>query len=125
MGSREWTFPGDPRDVSEARHRVGLTISSWGLQPLCDDLSLLVSEVVTNAIRHGHGPVTLQIQRRPTGVRVEVSDLSTETITLQATLAAHHQEYGRGLGIVDHLASAWGTTDTWAGTTVWFELGAS
>lgn len=89
----------------------------------CDTVSLLVSEVATNALIHGVGQVRVRVVPQSKGVRIEVIDGS-------ATLphprdAALLDEGGRGLALVDALASSWGAEPTGAGKTVWFEVGAA
>lgn len=87
----------------------------------CDTVSLLVSEVATNALVHGVGQVRIRVVPQTEGVRIEVVDGS-------ATLprprdAALLDEGGRGLALVAALASSWGSEPTGAGKTVWFEVG--
>lgn len=82
---------------------------------------LLVTEIVTNALRHGWGPVTLRLLPGQTGLRVEVVDGGVG-LPRQRT-ASEQDTGGRGLQIVDALASDWGVIPApEGGKTVWFEV---
>ena len=85
---------------------------------------LLVSELVTNAIRHGEPPLELRAAARGAGVRVEVHDGAVDPPVLapQAPADAPLPESGRGLYLVASLADRWGWDGHSAGKTVWFEL---
>ncbi|MGW7364344.1 SpoIIE family protein phosphatase [Streptomyces sp. NPDC054841] len=109
-----------PASVSQARAFVGKSLISWDCAQLVDDARLLVSEVVTNAIQHGQGPVRLRMRRNSTELTVEVSDHSHHPP--QPRLAAADDESGRGLILVDTLASSWGVRPTDDGKTTWFSL---
>jgi anti-sigma regulatory factor (Ser/Thr protein kinase) len=85
---------------------------------------LLVSELVTNAVLHGEGPIGLRISRDKGMLRVEISDAGVHTARLVQLPAFPPAEAGRGLFLLDALATAWGTIP--AGRhgpkTTWFEL---
>ena len=86
---------------------------------------LLVSELVSNAVQHGgpHGPdatVGLQIEPRPDRIRVAVTDAGTGDPRLGNGAIDHPS--GRGLLLVDAMASRWGCDRLPVGKTVWFEL---
>jgi anti-sigma regulatory factor (Ser/Thr protein kinase) len=83
---------------------------------------LLASEVVTNALRHGTGPISLGCRADTLTVRIEVADDSRARPTVRT--AEEDDESGRGMFLVDALASDWGVTDTPTGKTVWFEVAA-
>ncbi len=86
----------------------------------CEDLALAVSELVTNAIRHGGDPVTLDVRPDAEGVRVEVTDGSPE---LRPTEAPGLLDTGRrGLHLVDAVCRAWGWHTVDGGKCVWCEL---
>jgi anti-sigma regulatory factor (Ser/Thr protein kinase) len=99
---------------------------------MCHDLpaksiataQLLVSELVTNAVVHGKGPIGLRISRDEGRVRVEVSDVGAQPAQLPQPIPDPPAEAGRGFFLLDALASAWGTRP--AGRhgpeTTWFEL---
>lgn len=83
---------------------------------------LLMSELVTNAIRHGQGAVGLAIKKLPSGLCVEVSDAGPGRPS--ALRPGPDRLGGRGLLLVERLASQWGVTPSAAGPgkTVWFAL---
>lgn len=92
-----------------------------------DDAVLLVSELVTNAVRYGHTIIVLRVRASPPGVGVAVADTGAPIptdITGHLTQPDPEATTGRGLAIIDALASAWGITpaDPPPGKTVWFEL---
>lgn len=116
----EWTFPLDPAQVGRARAVVREQLHDWGLALLSGPAELMVSEVVTNAVRHSHGrPVTMRLVRGDT-LLCEVDDDDHELPTLLS--AGPDDEAGRGLRVVSTLAREWGTSRTAAGKSVWFEL---
>jgi serine/threonine-protein kinase RsbW len=89
-----------------------------------DDVQLAASEVVTNAVLHGDGPVVCRVWLGVNVVRMEVADDGEEVPRLRGDLV-DDGEGGRGLRIVDALASRWGVTPKrpGPGKTVWFESG--
>lgn len=91
-----------------------------------DTAVLLTSEVVTNAVQHGHGRPRLSAVAGPEGVRVEVGDDSDRSPVVGA--AEEDAPGGRGMAIVDGAADAWGVTrdpSGRSGKVVWFELRTS
>ena len=121
-GVQVWRLPGEPASVGAVRHWLHAVLTAWSCSQV-DDVELLASELVTNAVVHGEGSVTVRVWPGADGLRVEVSDLGGGTPRLQERLNVE-SEGGRGLGMVDGLATRWGvaprTTDS--GTTVWFEM---
>lgn len=87
-----------------------------------DSAVLLTSELVTNALEHGRGSVSLTVDAGKLHVRVEVTDDEPEPPTLID--ADPEAESGRGMFIVDALASSWGIEEKTDGKVVWFELPA-
>ena len=84
--------------------------------------SLAVSEIVTNAVRYGAGPIELRTMLERSSIRVEVSDRGAAMPV--ATSAEPDMTGGRGLGIIDAVAQAWGCDRhrDGGGKTVWFTL---
>ncbi|OIJ86806.1 ATP-binding protein [Streptomyces colonosanans] len=121
--SAEWTFPADPGAVRTARAVVRGQLRTWGLDPLGDVTALLVSELVTNALRHATGPIGVRLVRPADSaatLRVEVSDPLPDPPRKRT---AHvDDENGRGLQLVAHSSRRWGTRPADSGKTVWFEL---
>ncbi|MDH6624602.1 serine phosphatase RsbU (regulator of sigma subunit)/anti-sigma regulatory factor (Ser/Thr protein kinase) [Streptomyces sp. LBL] len=116
----EWRLPLAPAEVGRARAVVREQLHEWGLARLADPAELMVSELVTNAVRHSHSrPVELRLVRGDT-LLCEVDDDDHDLPTLLDT--GPGDEIGRGLRLVSTLAREWGTSRTKAGKTVWFEL---
>ncbi|MET9502075.1 SpoIIE family protein phosphatase [Streptomyces sp. NPDC006622] len=116
----EWTFPLEPAQVGRARAVVREQLRVWGLARLADPAELMVSEVVTNAVRHSHGrPVALRLVRGD-ALLCEVDDDDHELPTLLS--AGPGDEFGRGLSVVSALAREWGTSRNAVGKSVWFEV---
>ena len=105
--------------------RRALLAGNGGLPgPVRDDVLLLVTELVTNAVRHAKaGPdavVRVELRRGSDCVRVAVSDEGAG-FTAEAPLE-HDQADGWGLALVDRIADRWAITPTASGTCAWFEL---
>ncbi|MFF0298920.1 SpoIIE family protein phosphatase [Kitasatospora sp. NPDC004614] len=101
-----------------ARRLAGHALHNWGLDHLRENCELMVSELVTNAIRHATRPVTLRLVRT-SRLRCEVGD---DSAALPRTRrAGPDEERGRGLQIVARCADRWGATRLGAGKVVWFE----
>ncbi|MFF4587130.1 ATP-binding protein [Streptomyces sp. NPDC001388] len=119
----EWTFPADPGAVRTARRVVRSQLNSWDLDSLGDIAALLVSELVTNALRHATGPIGVRLIR-PAGLEdvllVEVSD--PLPVPPRERAARLEDESGRGLQLVASSSRRWGTRPGESGKTVWFEL---
>ncbi len=116
----EWRLALDPVEVGRARAVVREQLHDWGLERLADSAELMVSELVTNALRHSHSrPVELRLVRGDT-LLCEVDDDDHDLPTLLN--AGPADESGRGLRVVSVLAREWGTSRTSTGKAVWFEL---
>ncbi|KAA0940980.1 ATP-binding SpoIIE family protein phosphatase [Streptomyces apricus] len=116
----EWRIGHDPREAGRMRAAVREQLHTWGLASLADTAELLVSELVTNAVRHSHSrPVELRLVRGDT-LLCEVED---DDHTLPTLLSAGPlDDAGRGMRVVSTLAREWGTSRTGSGKTVWYEL---
>ncbi|MEJ8670970.1 MULTISPECIES: ATP-binding protein [unclassified Streptomyces] len=119
-----WTFPAEAGAVRAARAAVRGRLREWDLDSLADITALLVSELVTNSLRHATGPIGVCLVR-PAGLdgvlRVEVSDPLPDPP--RERVADLEDESGRGLQLVAHSARRWGTRPGRnTGKTVWFEL---
>ncbi|MBT2491629.1 SpoIIE family protein phosphatase [Streptomyces sp. ISL-96] len=114
-----WQLAPTAADVRRARQLVDAQLARWGLPELADTTLLLVSEVVTNAVRHAGGrPVGLRLVRADT-LLCEVSDEEHTLPVLRE--AGPDEECGRGLRLVSRLADRWGASHMGRGKVVWFE----
>ncbi|MEU0600294.1 SpoIIE family protein phosphatase [Streptomyces sp. NPDC006393] len=113
-----WTLPPDPEVVTTARSLSLRQLADWGLDELDFTTELIVSELVTNAIRYGTGPVGLRLIR-DRGLICEVSDGSSTAPHLR--YAYETDEGGRGLFLIAQLAHRWGTRYSARGKTIWAE----
>ncbi|MCD2464644.1 MULTISPECIES: SpoIIE family protein phosphatase [unclassified Streptomyces] len=115
----DWRLPREPRSVGRARELARTQLKAWDLEPLVDTVELLVSELVTNALRYGEGEIRLRLLRDRTLV-CEVWDAGL--VQPRRRRAKDTDEGGRGLQLVGLLSSSWGSRRTPRGKTVWFEL---
>ncbi|WP_405887827.1 SpoIIE family protein phosphatase [Streptomyces sp. NBC_01136] len=115
----DWTLPREPRSVGRAREYARTQLTAWDLEPLIDTTELLVSELVTNALRYGEGEIRLRLLLDRTLV-CEVWDAGL--VQPRRRRARDTDEGGRGLQLVGLLSAAWGSRRTPRGKTVWFEL---
>jgi PAS domain S-box-containing protein len=113
-----WDLPADPAIVADARKKVAVRLAGWGLDDAVFVTELVVSELVTNAIRHAESPIQLRLIRNQTLI-CEVSDGSSTAPHLRRACAL--DESGRGLLLVSQLTQRWGTRQTPHGKTIWAE----
>jgi PAS domain S-box-containing protein len=111
-----WDLPADPAVVAEARAQAARQLAAWGLHEASFTTELIVSELVTNAIRHAEPPIQLRLIL-DRALSCEVSDGSSTTPHLCS--ADSCDEGGRGLLIVSQLTERWGTRHTRTGKTIW------
>ncbi|MFI9808793.1 SpoIIE family protein phosphatase [Streptomyces sp. NPDC052301] len=113
-----WDVPPDPAEVAVVRQAAGERVTAWGLEESAFITELVVSELVTNAIRYGEPPIQLRLIR-DRALICEVSDASSTSPHLRR---AHvYDEGGRGLLLVAQLTQRWGSRQTGAGKTIWAE----
>ncbi|MEV7616040.1 SpoIIE family protein phosphatase [Streptomyces sp. NPDC089799] len=115
----DWQLPREARSVGRARELARAKLPAWGLEGLLDTTLLLVSELVTNALRYGEGEIRLRLLLDRTLV-CEVWD--GNLVQPRRRRARDTDEGGRGLQLVGLLSAGWGTRRTHRGKTVWFEL---
>ncbi|MGY5130108.1 SpoIIE family protein phosphatase [Streptomyces nigrescens] len=113
-----WELPAEPAAVGKARELATGQLRAWGLTELSYATELVVSELVTNAVRHASGPLHLRLLRDRT-LLTEVSDTGHTSPHLRHS--ASDDEGGRGLFIVAQLVQRWGTRYTPYGKTIWTE----
>lgn len=117
---RTWELPRDPAAVARARKSASEQVTAWGLGDAAFATELIVSELVTNAVRYGEDPVVLRLIR-DSALICEVSDGSSTAPHLRR--ARVFDEGGRGLLLVAQMAERWGSRQTATGKTIWAELG--
>ncbi|MFC5746762.1 ATP-binding SpoIIE family protein phosphatase [Actinomadura rugatobispora] len=115
-----WELPADPAAVRRARGLIRARLGEWGLGDLSPTTELLASELVTNAIRHAGGRLTLRLVREG-GLVCEVFDSSDGRPRIRHQEDADPAESGRGLHVVGRLAQRWGVRRTARGKAVWCE----
>ncbi|MGW0752517.1 SpoIIE family protein phosphatase [Streptomyces sp. NPDC002587] len=115
-----WDLPADPALVSDVRAAAMDRLGEWGLEESAFATELLLSELVTNAIRYGTAPIRVRLIRDRTLI-CEVHDASSTAPRMRH--AASTDEGGRGLFLVAQLAQAWGTRYTSDGKVIWAECG--
>ncbi|MFB7715393.1 SpoIIE family protein phosphatase [Streptomyces sp. NPDC056105] len=111
-------LPSDPAAVSGARRFAADTLGSWGLDELSFTTELIVSELVTNAIRYGKPPVHLRLVL-DSALTCEVFDANSTAPHMRR--ARTFDEGGRGLLLVAQCAERWGTRHGREGKTIWAE----
>ncbi|GGQ73583.1 SpoIIE family protein phosphatase [Streptomyces pilosus] len=115
----DWTLPRDVSVVGTARRLVDQQLTVWHLQEAAYATELIVSELVTNAIRYGRGPVRLRLIHDQGRLLAEVTDANSVSPHLRH--ARDSDEGGRGLYIVMRLSSRWGVRHSRRDKTIWSE----
>jgi len=113
-------LPPDLRSAGPARTFAAQAVRAWGNPELEDTVKLLVTELVTNAVRHADSSVEVKLALLPEVIRVEVRDQDPALPTPRQAEAT--AESGRGLALIESLATTWGVTPIRDGKRVWFEL---
>ncbi|GGN79968.1 hypothetical protein GCM10011579_064960 [Streptomyces albiflavescens] len=113
-----WTLPCEQTAVRGARHMAAGQLAEWGLEDLEDSTKLIVSELVTNAVRHGTGSIGLRLIQHQV-LSCEVFD--TNECSPCVRRARTTDENGRGLFLVSQLSRRWGSRSVSGGKVVWSE----
>ena len=118
----QMTLPTADHAVRQARQTTRDSLATWRLAYLEETAVLLVSELVTNAVRHARGgrPITLELEASRSRLRIEVTD--TDPRWPQPRTPAGFDESGFGFVLVDALAGKWGVRETATGKAVWAEV---
>lgn len=109
-----------PRAVGQARRMIARQLQAWGIDSRIDDLEIVASELVTNAVRYGAGPIEIHLVIGDGAIRLEVSD-HAESLPLQRE-AADDEFGGRGMPLIEAISTHWGIEEFTGGKTVWAEL---
>ncbi len=129
MGGQSVTtirLPAAPESASQVRHRIASDLSRLTIAPsVIDDVVLVVTELVSNAIRHAQplpgGEMTVAWEIDPAGVTVRVTDGGAPSQP-EVQHPSARDVSGRGLALVEALAARWGIDDAPGATTVWAQL---
>ncbi|MFJ3106150.1 SpoIIE family protein phosphatase [Streptomyces sp. NPDC086835] len=113
-----WTLPQEPVAAGQARSMIREQLANWDLEDLVMTTELIVSELVTNAVRYARGPIRLRLLRSDSLV-CEVADGSLTTPHVRR--ATETDEGGRGLQLVTALSHRWGARYESSGKYVWTE----
>ncbi|MER7110915.1 SpoIIE family protein phosphatase [Streptomyces sp. NPDC000229] len=114
----EWDVPRDPAAVAPVRTACARRLADWGLEDISFATELILSELITNAVRYGGDPITVRLLRGRNLI-CEVSDGSSTSPHLRRAKAT--DEGGRGLFLVAQYAERWGTRYTPEGKVIWTE----
>ncbi|MFC9604988.1 SpoIIE family protein phosphatase [Streptomyces niveus] len=113
-----WDVPHEAAAVAKVRKDACRQLDAWGLEDAVFITELVVSELVTNAIRYGDAPIRLRLIR-DRNLIIEVADGSSTAPHLRRARVS--DEGGRGLLLVAQLTQGWGTRQTYTGKTIWAE----
>jgi serine phosphatase RsbU (regulator of sigma subunit) len=113
-----WTLPNDRTAVRSARHMAARQLTEWGLEGLQDPTQLIVSELVTNAVRRSTGPIGLRLVHHHV-LTCEVFDTDANSPRLRHATSV--DENGRGLFLVAQLSHRWGARPVAGGKVIWAE----
>jgi anti-sigma regulatory factor (Ser/Thr protein kinase) len=116
------TLPAVSHSVRLSRYATRAVLAAWDLRHVEEAATLLVSELVTNAVRHARGTdvITVDLYAGRTWLRLEVQD--TDRHWPQPRIPDGFDESGFGFILVEALTSNWGVRETEAGKAVWAEL---
>jgi anti-sigma regulatory factor (Ser/Thr protein kinase) len=116
------TLPPERKSCSLARKAVRVFCHTHNMTPLADDAELLTSELVGNAVEHAGGLIVLAAEARAGWLTVMVTDGNARPPLGRNTDPQFLEERGRGMLVVEAIASDWGTTRRGSGKCVWFRL---
>ena len=123
LGEASQHFEQDAQSARAARRFVSQVLTGWDDEEgdLTDTVTLLVSELVTNAVVHAGSDVEVMVRLTDTAAHIEVTDASADRVAPRD--AASDEDSGRGLALVGNLARRWGVRPApGGGKTVWFEV---
>jgi anti-sigma regulatory factor (Ser/Thr protein kinase) len=121
-GEISLTLPPEARSCALARRAVRAFCRTHRLGHLADDVELLTSELVGNAVEHAHASVALAAQCTNASVTVRVTDDDAMVVIPRPSAPSELAERGRGLFVVSEVAGDWGTSRQGDAKSVWFRL---
>jgi PAS domain S-box-containing protein len=121
--SAELTLEPKPEHVAAARKFTRHALAAWDQAELVDTACLLVSEIVSNAVRHARKTIGLRLHHTDREIITEITD--DNPLMPARAVPGPCDEYGRGLTLVETLASSWGSLPSEGGKIVWFGLATS
>src|SRR5205085_2727462 len=119
---RRVRLPADRRTPGAAREIVRATLTEVELTELMNEALLLTTEIATNGVVHAQTDIDLEVVADRDQVTVTVTDFASGLPARVTPNGVQLAEGGRGMLLVDHFASAWGTTHHGSGKGVWFRL---
>ena len=109
--------------AATAARRFGTsTLAAWGLEQLRDQVELAVSEMTTNAILHARSRFTVELTRHPDWIQLSVSDAGLSMTSDSHSMAEESATGGRGIPLVNAIASRWGIDLRESGKTIWADF---
>jgi anti-sigma regulatory factor (Ser/Thr protein kinase) len=114
-------LPSVGRSAAAARRLVALLLEAWAAEPFRDDAALLVSELVSNVVRHVVGQPAMRVEVALSGPNLHVAVVDSSSVLPAPTSGGPRG--GHGLGLVAAVADRWGSEEYAGGKRVWFELG--
>ncbi|MFC5380593.1 ATP-binding protein [Aquipuribacter nitratireducens] len=114
------SLPPRASSAREARRWVVRQLEVWSLEPLCEQVELLTTEVVTNSLLHAGTPMLVEVVREGAGVRVSVTDGSSVVPTRRRY--SPNASTGRGMTLLSGLADDYGWHTTPGGKVTWFRV---
>jgi anti-sigma regulatory factor (Ser/Thr protein kinase) len=118
----EWELPTDVAGIRPVRHDVVAAARAWGVPVDLDDLALIVAELATNAVEHGLPPQVLAVRWEDGRVEVAATDHRPDDEPFRTHLS-DDADRGRGIAIVEALATDWGVARDGNRKTVWAVVG--
>ncbi len=120
----QYIHQADPQGLSDARAAVGQALRDWGMPELADDAELLTGELLVNVLLHTEGGAVLTLEVLPEPVRrVRLSVQDRSSAWPRRRTPGEAATSGRGLMLMDALASRWGVEPRGEGKAVWCEIG--
>lgn len=119
-GQTTLRLDGSLTSARDARAFTAAALAEWGVADIVDDVLLVVTELVNNAVTHASTECELRLSVNPLSLRIEVIDRGPGTPDPLPPSATRN--HGRGLHLVDALTAAWGFEPMADGKVVWAEL---